>query len=447
MPILHKPPAATRRPPTKVHFEGLAKLRADAVASERLRRHCYVDTFRMETCSSGTEKSLPELIDTLGPSSSPFMLKSLRRALCAQLDERAAVVMPKVPELVAFLQSSSPESQFEAAWILTNLLHYGAADALIQHGGVACFVDLLSSKNDAVRSQAVWALGNLAGVSESHRDQILQCDVLSRLHPDTVGVRDITLSWSLCNLVRGRNPPPEWHHVEKAIPIITTLLDDADPEVLSHAVWAFCYVIEAHSKALTHSDSSLLSRVLRFARFENPAQLPSIRVLMRCACLPSWGEYFTDALATCRTAPKTFMLTRLQEECAGHCGAIEPLLPFVPNITQCLKYGVASTTLTEQWVCTMHSMLRASPKAIEVFVRSQGCERLVEILDRPHGCPALKLKALEAARILLDEGYTEAFELTGGLLSLDALQEDVNDQVYSKALELLDKFFPDEDDW
>jgi len=59
-----------------------------------------------------------------------------------------------------------PDVQFEAAWALTNIASGSPTQtrAVVKAGAVGPFVKLLSVKHVNVAEQAVWALGNIAGM-------------------------------------------------------------------------------------------------------------------------------------------------------------------------------------------------------------------------------------------------------------------------------------------
>merc|ERR1712087_943497 len=145
-------------------------------------------------------------------------------------------------------------------------------------------VELLSSPNEDVREQAVWALGNIAGDSPNFRDLVLQS---GGLHPimRIVGetgrpslMRNAT--WTLSNLCRGKPPPPlEW--VTPALPTFATLISSIDVEVLTDACWALSYLSDGSNDRISAViQSGVCKRLVELMGHQSPlVQTPAVRTV------------------------------------------------------------------------------------------------------------------------------------------------------------------------
>ena len=125
-----------------------------------------------------------------------------------------------VPRLVELLRCDRhPRLQFLVAVVLSNIASGTTehAAAVVAHGAIPRFVELLASPDEDVREQVVWALGNIAGDSAEHRDAVLRCNPLPQIlqHANSLSSRILMARTAACTLsnlcrwyARETLPPP-----------------------------------------------------------------------------------------------------------------------------------------------------------------------------------------------------------------------------------------------
>jgi importin subunit alpha-2 len=125
-------------------------------------------------------------------------------------------------------------------------------------GAVPKLVGLLSSGDMNLVSQVVWALGNIAGDGPPARDLVLKCGGMTGLlglvqnqmpvcyqsNKLLLAVYNLqllflfkepflrNLVWTISNLCRNKNPPPDFELVRPCLPVLHRMLFCEDSQVL-----------------------------------------------------------------------------------------------------------------------------------------------------------------------------------------------------------------------
>jgi importin subunit alpha-6/7 len=404
-------------------------------------------------------------------------LRGFRKLLSIEVNPpvQQCIDIGAVPYFVHFLQRNDCDIlQFEAAWALTNIASTDRTSVVVECGAIPFLVQQLVSPSADVREQCAWCLGNVAGEGASFRDIILGEGGLAPLLQNILMPANISLLrncvWTLSNFCRGK-PQPSLEVIEAAYePLVNLLKSSTDQATVIDACWALSYLSDGSNsriqKLVNLDPCYTLVNMLQSGQHQ--IIIPALRTLgnivsgedhqtqsvVDAGGLTAVVPLLTNAKKNIRKEA-CWMISNIAAGSKSQLAAVVNTPELVVRVLNLMSEGTEWDVRKEAaWVIS-NIATGGSKHHVQTLVEQGAIPPVCDLLDSSDAKDVkVTIIALEALESILNHTVNNSYKIdtrhlideAGGLSKLEALQEHKVDEVYEKALKIVEKFFGGEDE-
>jgi importin subunit alpha-1 len=271
--------------------------------------------------------------------------------------------------------------------------------------------------------------------------------------------------WTLSNLCRGK-PQPDLRVIQPAFEAISILLNNcSDQQTIVDACWALSYLSDGNNERIQQCvEFNVVPQLVQMiASGQTQAVVPALRTLGN---IVSGEDHQTQVVVDCGALPVVVPLLShakkniRKEACwmlsniaAGNKSQVNSLVKTPSLITQVLLQVSSGTEwdVRKEAAWVISNVATGGSKAnVLKLIESNAIEPLCDLLDVAE--VRILLVAMEALESILKHGEAAKIDCTTlideaeGVDKLELLQEHENEDVYNRAVKILESYFGGEEE-